>query len=98
MRNETTPGRRRTTGGSPIETLIRLFLLQTAVPRTDAEAALPGLLDQLAAEGFVDQSVGEAAARLDCRPYAAADDARWVASGLTPGLRGGPERTSSRPH
>ncbi len=95
MRNETTPGRRRTTGGSPIETLIRLFLLQTTVARTDAEAALPGLLDQLAAEGFVDQSVGEVAARLDCRPYAADDDEFWVVSDLTPGLDGGPQRVGT---
>jgi hypothetical protein len=92
MRNETTPGRRRTTGGSRIETLIRLFLLQTPVPATAAEAALPGLVDRLAAEGFLEQSVGEVAARLDCRPYAADDDEFWVVSDLTPGLDGGPQR------
>jgi hypothetical protein len=95
MRNETTPGLRRTTGGSPIETLIRLFLLQTTVAVTDAEAALPGLLDRLAAEGFVQQSVGEVAARLDCRPYAADDDEFWVVSDLTPGLDGGPQRVGT---
>ena len=95
MRNETTPGRRRTTGGSPVETLIRLFLLQTTVARSDAERALPGLLDQLAAEGFVDQSVGEVAARLDCRPYAADDNELWVVSDLTPGLDGLPQRVGA---
>jgi hypothetical protein len=32
-RNETTPALRRTTTGSPLATLVRLFLLQTAVAR-----------------------------------------------------------------
>jgi hypothetical protein len=94
-RNETTPGLRRTTGGSPVETLIRLFLLQTAVSAREAEAALPGLVDRMAAEGFLDQSVGEVAARLDCRPYAADDDELWVVSDLTPGLDGGPQQVGS---
>jgi hypothetical protein len=93
-RNETTPGLLRTAGGSPLETLVRLFLLQTAVPVGEAEAALPGLVDRLAVAGLLDQSVGEVAARLDCRPYATDDDADplWVVSDLTPGLDGGPQR------
>ena len=91
-RNETTPGLRRTTGRSPLETLVRLFLLQARVPAIEAEAALPGLVDRLSAEGLLDQSVGEVAARLDCRPYAADDDEFWVVSDLTPGLDGGPQR------
>ncbi len=91
-RNETTAARRRTTGGSPLETLVRLFLLQTPVPADAAERALPELVDRLAAEGFLERSVGEVAARLDCRPYAADDTAFWVVSDLTPGLDGGPQR------
>ena len=96
-RNETTPGRQRTTGGSAIETLIRLFLLQTPVSLADAEAALPGLVDRLAVAGLLEQSVSEVAARLDCRPYATdagADGERhlWIVSDLTPGLDGGPQR------
>ncbi len=91
-RNETTPARRRTTGGSPLETLVRLFLLQTPVPVDAAEQALPDLVDRLAAEGFLERSVGEVAARLDCRPYAADDTEFWVVSDLTPGLDGGPQR------
>lgn len=92
-RNETMPARRRTSGGSPLETLIRLFLLQVPVPRSAAEAALPDLVDRLAVEGVLEQSVGEVAARLDVRPYATdADDAPlWVVSDLTPGLDGGPQ-------
>jgi hypothetical protein len=94
-RNETTPAFRRTTGGSPLETLVRLFLLQRPVPLTAAEEALPGLVDRMAAEGIVERSVGEVAARLDCRPYAADDAELWVVSDLTPGLDGGPQRVGA---
>lgn len=98
-RNETTPALRRTRGGSPLETLTRMFLLQTPVEQAAAEAALPGLLDRMAAEGLVEQSIGEVAARLDVRPYAAGDAAGdqefWVVSDLTPGLDGGPLRVSA---
>ncbi len=109
-RNETTPGLQRTAGGSPIETLIRLFLLQTPVSVAAAEAALPGLVDRLAVAGLLEQSVSEVAARLDCRPYATdggdggADDGGdrpsdeqqlWVVSDLTPGLDGGPQRVGA---
>ena len=87
-RNETTPGLRRTSGGSPLETLVRLFLLQSPVEAVAAEAALPGLVDRLAVEGFLEQSVGEVAARLDVRPYATGEDDLWVVSDLTPGLDG----------
>ncbi|WP_134741089.1 class I SAM-dependent methyltransferase [Nocardioides sp. 503] len=95
MRNETTPGRRRTTGGSAAETLVRLFLLQVPVPLADAERALPGQVDRLAAEGLLEQSVSEVAARLDIRPYAADDTDLWVVSDLTPGLDGGPQRVGA---
>ena len=77
-RNETAPARRRTTGGSPLETLVRLFLLQTPVPAAAAERALPDLVDRLAAEGFLERSGGEVAAPLDCRPYAADYSELWV--------------------
>src|SRR6476659_6301597 len=94
-RNETTPGLRRTRGGSPLETLVRLFLLQTPVPLAEAERALPGLLDRMAVEGFVEQTVGEVAARLDVRPYATGDLDLWVVSDLTPGLDGRPVRVGT---
>lgn len=99
-RNETTPGLRRTRGGGPLDTLVRLFLLQTPVPLEAAEAALPGLVDRLAVEGLLEQSVGEVAARMDVRPYAAdagpgsAGDL-WVLSDLTPGLDGAPQRVGA---
>ena len=91
-RNETTPGLRRTTGGWPLETLIRLFLLQAPVELAAAQRALPGLVDRLAAEGFLEQTVGEVAARLDVRPYATDEQHLWVVSDLTPGLDGGSSR------
>jgi len=88
-RNETTPALARTaTEHGPLATLTRLFLLQTTVTVAAAEAALPDLVDRLAAEGVLDRSVGEVAARLDVRPYAADDAALWVVSDLTPGLDG----------
>lgn len=94
-RNETTPGLRRTAGGTPLETLVRLFLLQRPVPAAHAEAALPGLVDRLAVEGILEQSVGEVAARLDVRPYATEGLDLWVVSDLTPGLDGGPQRVGA---
>ena len=69
-RNETTPGLRATGGGSPLETLVRLFLLQAPVELAAAEAALPGLLEPMAGVGLLEQTVGEVAARMDVRPYA----------------------------
>ncbi|MFW6772819.1 DUF7059 domain-containing protein [Nocardioides sp. CPCC 205120] len=98
-RNQTAPGLARTRDGSPLATLTRLFLLQTAVPASAAEQALPGLVDRLAVEGILEAGVGEVRARLDCRPYAAPDAAGdhdfWVVSDLTPGLDGAPNVVST---
>ena len=91
-RSETTPALRRTTDGSPLATLVRLFLLQTTVPRADADRALPGLVDELAAGGLLVTDGGEVRAALDCRPYADDDHDWWVVSDLTPGLDGQPLR------
>jgi len=95
-RNETNPGVRRTAGGTPLETLVRLFLLQRPVPAEQAEAALPGLVDRLANQGILEQSVGEVAARLDVRPYATDGVDLWVVSDLTPGLDGAPQRVGAQ--
>ena len=93
-RNETLPALRRTTSGDPLDALTRLFLLQAPVERADAERALPGLVDRLCNAGLLVQSVGEVAARTDCRPYASSEAGRdrdlWVVSDLTPGLDGAP--------
>ncbi|MDN5893278.1 MAG: class I SAM-dependent methyltransferase [Nocardioides sp.] len=94
-RNETVPGLQATRGHTPLETLTRLFLLQTPVSLADAEKALPDLVDPLAAQGILERSVGEVAARLDVRPYAAEDRDLWVVSDLTPGLDGAPNRVGT---
>jgi len=94
-RNETTPALRRTASGEALDTLVRLFLLQVAVPRDDADRALPGLLDELCADGVLAQSVSQVAARLDVRPYATDDRDLWVMSDLTPGLDGGHARVGA---
>jgi len=87
-RNETTPGLRRTAGGTPLETLVRLWPLQAAVDVSAAEAALPGLVDPLCAAGLLERSVGSVRARVDVRPYASDEREWWVVSDLTPGLDG----------
>lgn len=94
-RNETTPALRRTTGGSPLETLVRLFLLQTVVGRAAAGVALPGLVDVLVADGLLGASGGEVTALVDCRPYADDDRDLWILSDLTPGLDGSPVRVGA---
>jgi hypothetical protein len=91
-RNETTPGLRRTAGGTPLETMTRLWLLQATAPVKDVDRALPGLLDELCAAGILERSVGEVAARVDLRPYGTDDGNLWVLGDLTPGLDGGPNR------
>jgi hypothetical protein len=91
-RNETMPGLLRTSGGSPLETLVRLWVLQAPVPVRQAEAALGDLVDALCAGGLLERSVGEVLARVDVRPYATDESAFWLVSDLTPGLDGGPNR------
>lgn len=94
-RNETTPGVRRTADGSALSTLTRLFLLQTPTTQAETERALPSLVDRLCNAGLLEQSVGEVAARMDCRPYSSDDADLWVVSDLTPGLDGAPMRVGS---
>jgi methylase of polypeptide subunit release factors len=98
-RNETTPGERATRGGSPLETLVRLWLLQLPVSASAADVALPGLVDRLCAASVLERSVGEVAARVDVRPYGTdgvPDGGNlWVASDLTPGLDGSPGRVDA---
>jgi len=98
-RNETTPALRRTTDGSPLATLVRLFLLQAPVQRYDAERALgsPGaqLYDALVAAGALVGAGSEVRAGVDVRPYADDVHAWWVVSDLTPGLDGEPIRVEA---
>ena len=94
-RSETLPGLRATRGGSPVETLIRLWLLQAPVVVADVERALPGLLDPLCDVGLLERSVGEVRARVDVRPHATDVSGLWVTSDPTPGLDGRPSRVAS---
>jgi methylase of polypeptide subunit release factors len=65
-REEIVPALRATRGGSPLETLTRLFWLQVPVPATDR-------LDASVAAGLVEVSGGEARARLRVEPLEAVD-------------------------
>ena len=75
---------------SALDTLVRLFLLQTPVARDEAERALPGLVDRLCNTGLLEQSVGEVAARLGRR--AAAQLLRPGASAAGHPREGAPHR------
>ncbi|MBV9830328.1 MAG: methyltransferase [Marmoricola sp.] len=94
-RNETVPGLRTTTGGSPVETLTRLWLLQADVPEAAVEQALPGLVDGLVGAGILERHAGQVRALLDVRPYATDAADLWVVSDLTPGLDGRPARVAA---
>jgi hypothetical protein len=94
-RNETTPGLRRTTGGTPLEMMTRLWLLQAKVGVDEVERALPGLLHDLCVAGILERSVGEVAARVDLRPYGTDDGNLWVLADLTPGLDGTTNRVGT---
>jgi hypothetical protein len=85
-RNETTPGRRVTGGGSALELLTRLWPLQLPVPRVAAARVLP--LESLVAGGVLAGHGDEVVALVDIRPYADDSGNWWVASDLTPGLDG----------
>jgi hypothetical protein len=87
-RGETVPARRATRGGSPLETLVRLFLLQLTVPDSAAEAALPPAAREL---GLVRADPDGTRAVVDVRAYVEDDDAApawWVVSDLGTGLDG----------
>lgn len=91
-RSETTPGLRATRGGTPLETLTRLWLLQSPASSAAAEVALPGLVDELCVEGILERSGDEVAARVEVRPYDVDEGSFWIASDLTPGLDGASHR------
>lgn len=82
-RHETVPARRATTGGSPLETLVRLFLLQLDVPRAHAERALP--LDVVGRAGIVEVDGADVRALVDVRPY---DESFYVVADIGAGLDG----------
>ncbi len=70
-RHETVPARRATASGDPLDTLVRLFLLQLPVDQQAATRALP--LDVAVALGVLYADGDEVHARLDVRPYGEED-------------------------
>jgi methylase of polypeptide subunit release factors len=102
-RHETVPARRATASGDPLDTLVRLFLLQLPVDQQAATRALP--LDAAVALGVLYADGDEVHARLDVRPHSSngahggtggardagendGSDAWWVVSDLGTGLDG----------
>jgi methylase of polypeptide subunit release factors len=80
-RGDHVPALRATRGGSPLETLVRLFLLGTTEPDG---AGLP--------EAFLERTGDRVRAVLDVRPYAADDAHWWVVSDLGTDVRPPPLR------
>ncbi|MDH6137046.1 methylase of polypeptide subunit release factors [Kitasatospora sp. MAA4] len=67
-RSEAVPALRATSGGTQLETLVRLFLLQQPVPYAAAAAALP--VDEALADGWLLRDGADVRATVDVRPYA----------------------------
>ncbi len=79
-RSETVPALRATRGSSPLETLVRLFLLQQSVPREQARGALP--LDEALTDGWLVPAEGAGEgdpvrASVDVRPYGGPEGQDW---------------------
>ncbi|GGZ25658.1 methyltransferase [Streptomyces nitrosporeus] len=74
-RSETVPALRATQGDSPLDTLVRLFLLQRQVPARAAAAALP--LEECLQDGWVVQDGDLVRAAVDVRPYGGPEGEDW---------------------
>ncbi|MFJ2090885.1 methyltransferase [Streptomyces sp. NPDC087901] len=74
-RSETIPALRATRGDAPLDTLVRLFLLQCPVPAGRAAAVLP--LKECVADGWLTEADGEVRATVDVRPYSGPEDEDW---------------------
>ncbi|MEU5051426.1 methyltransferase [Streptomyces sp. NPDC021096] len=77
-RSETVPALRATRGDGPLETLVRLFLLQRSVPYARAAAALP--VDDCLADGWLVRDgadEGLVRAGVDVRPYGGPEGQDW---------------------
>lgn len=74
-RSEMVPALRATRGDTPLDTLVRLFLLQRPVAEERARAALP--LAECVADGWVSRADGTVRAGVDVRPYGGPDGEDW---------------------
>ncbi len=92
-RGEFAPALRATEGGSPLATLIRLFLLGSTEDPVAVAAALPGTGLADAIDQQVLERAGSAVrAALDIRPYAADGHEHLLVSDLDSDVRPGPVR------
>jgi SAM-dependent methyltransferase len=87
-RAERVPGLRATTGGSPLETLIRLFLLGSTEPAAAVKAALPLTTAPALAVVLLEPDGDGYRAAIDLRPY----EESWVVADLGTDVRPGPVR------
>ncbi|MFE2586750.1 methyltransferase [Streptomyces sp. NPDC059378] len=75
-RSETVPALRATRGDTPLETLVRLFLLQQPVPHARVAGVLP--VDACLESGWLVRTGGdEVAATVDVRPFGGPDGEDW---------------------
>ncbi|MFE7748684.1 methyltransferase [Streptomyces sp. NPDC057428] len=74
-RSETVPALRATRADSPLDTLVRLFLLQRPVTAAAAAAALP--LDECVEDGWVVREGDLVTATVDVRPYGGPEAQDW---------------------
>jgi methylase of polypeptide subunit release factors len=75
-RSETVPALRATRGDTPLEALVRLFLLQQPVPHALLKDVLP-VEECLATGWLVRAGADELAATVDVRPYGGPDGEDW---------------------
>ncbi len=82
-RAEPVPVRRAARSAGELGTLIRLFLLGDACPRSDVAAAIaPLAVDRAVSAGLLDVSGNEVRAALDLRPLDVGAGTRWILSDL----------------
>lgn len=75
-RSETVPALRATRGDSPLDTLVRLFLLQRPVPAAAAALALP--LEESVEDGWLVRGADDLIrAAVDVRPYSGPEGQDW---------------------
>jgi methylase of polypeptide subunit release factors len=92
-RGEKVPARRATADGSPLSTLIRVFLLGGAVQRTAMERVLATTgVDAAVAQGVLESDGDTVRPGLDLRPYGDDDHEYLVLSDLDSDVRPGPVR------
>jgi hypothetical protein len=87
-RAERVPALRTTTGGSPLETLVRLFLLGSTEPAAAVRAALPLAAAPAIAGALLEPDGDGYRAAVDLRPY----EEWWVVADLGTDVRPGPVR------